>query len=181
MPLLSLSSATSMCFWRVSGVLAARIQRIQSLRARGVISFHTASAFGEVAKAFFRSSGTSGSIQSLVGSSETCTVSPTFAEASSSNFLSGLNQWLGFFPGAYLPSGSSKALKGTPLIVPETMVIPLDGSFAEALSGSLRMVQELISNSFASQWMIDIVLPLDTRVNRSHAVGSKRAASRAHG
>ena len=110
-PLLSLSSATSICFWRVSGVLTARIQRIQSQRASGVISFHKASAFGEVAKAFFKSSGTSGSIHSLVGSSETCTVSPAFAEASSSNVLPGLNQWLGFCPGAYLPSGSSKALK----------------------------------------------------------------------
>jgi len=48
-------------------------------------------------------------------------------------------------------------LKGAPLIVPETIVIPRDGSCAEALSGSLRMVQELISNSFASKWMVDIV------------------------
>src|SRR5215212_12173157 len=162
MPLLSLSSATSICFWRVSGVLTARIQRIQSQRASGVISFHKASALGEVAKAFFKSSGTSGSIHSLVGSSETCTVSPAFAEASSSNVLSGLNQWLGCCPGAYLPSGSSKALKGAPLIVPETIVIPLDGSSAEALSGSLRMIQELISNSLASKWMVDIFpCPLD--------------------
>src|SRR6476469_8848072 len=158
MPLLSLSSATSMCFWRVSGVLTARTQRIQSQRASGVISFHKASAFGEVAKAFFTSSGTSGSIHSLVGSSETCTVSPAFAEASSSNFLSGLNQWLGFCPGAYLPSGSSKALKGAPLIVPETIVIPRDGSFALALSGSLRMIHEPMLNSLASKWMADIFL-----------------------
>src|SRR5689334_12356698 len=156
MPLLSLSSATSICFWRVSGVLTARIQRIQSQRASGVISFHKASALGEVAKAFLKSSGTSGSIQSLVGSSETCTVSPAFAEMSSSNFLSGLNQWLDCCPGAYLPSGSSKVLKGIPLIVPETIVIPLDGSFAEASSGNLRIVQELISNSSASKWMGDM-------------------------
>src|SRR5262245_39732219 len=145
-----------MCFWRVSGVLTARIQRIQSHRAIGVISFHKASALGEVAKAFFKSSGTSGSIHSLVGSSETCTVSPAAALASASNVLSGVNQWLGFCPGAYLPSGSSKALKGAPLSVPETIVIPLDGSFAEALSGSLRMIQELISNSLASKWIVDI-------------------------
>src|SRR5215216_4803740 len=159
-PLLSLSSATSICFWRVSGVLTARIQRIQSHRASGVISFHNASAFGDVANAFFTSSGTSGSIHSLVDSSETCTVSPAFAQASSSTFLSGLNQWLGFCPGAYLPSGSSTALKGAPLIVPETIVIPLDGSFSEASSGSLRMIQELISNSLASKWMVDIVYSL---------------------
>src|SRR5690348_3454584 len=93
-PLLSLSSATSICFWRVSAVLTARIQRIQSQRASGVISFHRASALREVASAFLKSSGTSGSIHSLEGSSETCTVSPAFAQASSSNVLSGLNQWL---------------------------------------------------------------------------------------
>jgi hypothetical protein len=155
-PLFSLSSATSICFWRVSGVLTARIQRIQSQRASGVISFHKASAFGEAAKAFSKSSGTSGSIHSLLGSSATCTVSPAFTEASSSNFLSGLNQWLDLCPGAYLPSGSSKALKGAPLIVPETIVIPLDGSSAEALSGSLRMVRELILNSFVSKRIVGI-------------------------
>src|SRR5688572_18116932 len=98
-PLFSLSSATSICFWRVSGVLTARIQRIQSQRASGVISCHKASASGEAAKAFSKSSGTSGSIHSLLGSSETCTVSPAFTEASSSNFLSGLNQWLEFLSG----------------------------------------------------------------------------------
>jgi len=156
MPLLSLSSATSICFWRVSGVLTARIQRIQSQRARGVISCHKASAFGDVANACFKSPGTSGSIQSLLGSSETWTVSPAFAEAASSSFLSGLNQWLDPFPGAYRPSGSSKALKGAPLIVPDTIVIPLDGSAAEALSGSLRMVQELILNSVVSKRIVDI-------------------------
>src|SRR5215813_654166 len=67
-PLLSLSSATSICFWRVSGVLTARIQRIQSQRASVVISCHTASAIGDDASVFFKSSGTSGSIQSLLGS-----------------------------------------------------------------------------------------------------------------
>jgi hypothetical protein len=72
--------------------------------------------------------------------------------------LSGLNQWLGFCPGAYLPSGSSKALKGAPLIVPETIVIPRDGSFAEAVSGSLRMIQEFILYSLASKSMVDISL-----------------------
>src|SRR5258708_38878031 len=156
MPLLSLSSATSICFWRVSGVLTARIQRIQSQRASGVISSHKASALGEVANAFLKSSGTSGSIHSLLGSSETCTVSPAFAEAASSNSWSGLNQWLGLCPVAYFPSGSSKALKGAPLIVPETIVIPLDGSSAEALSGSLRIVQVLILNSFVSKRIVAI-------------------------
>src|SRR5258708_8047877 len=91
-PLLSFDRTTSICFWRVSGVLTARIQRIQSQRAIGVISIHRSSAFWEVERAFFKSSGTSGSIHSLVGSSETRTVSPAAARASSSNFLSGLNQ-----------------------------------------------------------------------------------------
>src|SRR5262249_18436888 len=132
------------CFWRVSAVLTARIQRIQSQWASGLISSHIASAFGEAANACFKSSGTSGSIHSLLTSSETCTVSPALAEASSSSFLSGLNQWLDWCPGAQRPSGSSTVLKGTPLIVPETIVIPLEGSSAEALSGSQRIVQELI-------------------------------------
>ncbi len=43
------------------------------------------------------------------------------------------------------------------MIVPVTIVIPLDGSFAEALSGSLRMVHEPMVYSFASKWMVDIV------------------------
>ncbi|GAC1355427.1 MAG: hypothetical protein NVSMB42_13790 [Herpetosiphon sp.] len=42
------------------------------------------------------------------------------------------------------------------MIVPETIVIPLDGSFAEALSGSLRIVHEPIVYSVASKWMVDI-------------------------
>jgi len=42
------------------------------------------------------------------------------------------------------------------LIVPATIVIPLDGSFAEALSGSLRMVHEPMVYSFASKWIVDI-------------------------
>src|SRR5260221_12749113 len=89
MPLLSLSNATSICFWRVSGVLTALIQRIQSQWASGVMSFHKASALGEEDSAFFKSSGTSGSIHSLLGSSETCTISPAAARASSSSFLLG--------------------------------------------------------------------------------------------
>lgn len=156
MPLLSLSSATSICFWRVSGVLTARIQRTQSQRASGVISCQTASALGEAANAIFKSSGTSGSIHSLIGSSEIWTVSPAFAEAASSSFLSGLNQWLDLWPDAYFPSGSSKDLKGTPLIVPATIVIPLEGSAAEASSGSLRMVQELILTSLVSKQIVAI-------------------------
>jgi hypothetical protein len=42
-------------------------------------------------------------------------------------------------------------------IVPETIVIPREGSFAEASSGSLRMVQELILTSFVSKLIEDIV------------------------
>src|SRR5690606_7949867 len=56
MPLLSLSSATSICFWRVSFVLTARIHRIQSQRASGVMSFHNASASGEAASAACKAS-----------------------------------------------------------------------------------------------------------------------------
>lgn len=156
MPRLSLKMATLICFWRVSSVLTARIQRIQSQRASGVISFHKAWAFGESDSAFFKSAGASGSIHSLVGSSDTCTVSPAVAKASSSIFLSGANQWLGLSPGPYLPSGSSKVLKGTPLIAPFTTIMPLEGSWAEASSGSLRIVQSLILNNLASKLIVDM-------------------------
>lgn len=41
-------------------------------------------------------------------------------------------------------------------MVPETIVIPLDGSLAEASSGSLRMVHELILNSSALKLIVSV-------------------------
>jgi len=44
------------------------------------------------------------------------------------------------------------------LMVPFTIAMPLDGSFALASPGSLRMVQEPILNSLASKQIVDIGL-----------------------
>lgn len=66
----------SICFLRVSSVFTALTHLTQSQRASGVMSFHSLwiSLFETIA--FFISGGTSGFIQSLVGSKETFTMSP---------------------------------------------------------------------------------------------------------
>jgi hypothetical protein len=102
-PALSFEHATSIRRLRVSGCLVEPIQRIQSQRAIGVISIHRVRACGSAARAFFKSAGSLGSGQSLVGSIASITVSPAFAPAASRMVLSILNQWLP------LPSGSSAA------------------------------------------------------------------------
>src|SRR5262249_44191835 len=119
---------------RVSGCLAETIQWIQSVRAMVVMSDHNARAFGAAASAFRRSGGTLGSSASSASSS--VTTSPTSAPAASRNFLSTLSQWL------FWPSGSSAARKGKPLIVPSTVVMPREGSFALASFDRVRKVQE---------------------------------------
>ena len=83
----------------------------------------------------FTSAGISGSIHSFVCSRVTSTVSPDTTPAAVSNFLSGTNQWLGFIPVPYLPSGSRRVVKGIPLRVPFTIIIPREGSWALAFSG----------------------------------------------
>src|SRR5262245_37763200 len=65
------------------------------------------------------------------------TTSPASAPAASRTFLFTLSQWL------FLPSGSSVARKGQPLMVPSTVVMLRVGSFALALPGRTRKVQEL--------------------------------------
>jgi len=45
-----------------------------------------------------------------------------------------------------------------PFIVPSTIVIPRDGSFALALFGSLMTVHELIVDEIAVQRIIDILI-----------------------
>lgn len=102
----------------------------------GVMSDHNARAFGAAARAFRRSAGTLGSGSSLAGAISRLTTSPASAPAASRIFRSTLSQWL------FCPSGSSVARKGKPLMVPSTAVMPRDGSFALALFGRVRKVQE---------------------------------------
>src|SRR5271167_5192823 len=67
-PLASISQALSIRFKRVSSRLADSIHWTQSLRATGVMSDHTARAFGSAAvKAFRRPAGTLGSGSSATG------------------------------------------------------------------------------------------------------------------
>jgi len=121
---------------RVSGCLAEVIQWIQSLRAMGVISDHNARAFGAAARAVRRSAGTLGSGSVSDGAISSVTTSPASAPAASRSFRFTLSQWL------FWPSGSSVARKGKPLMVPSTVVMPREGSFALASFGRVRKVQE---------------------------------------
>ena len=121
---------------RVSARLAVAIQRIQSLRAMGVMSDHNARAFGAAARAFRRSAGTLGSGSSRAGAISSVTTSPASAPAASRIFRFTLSQWLPW------PSGSSAARKGKPLMVPSTDVMPREGSFALAFFGRVRRVKE---------------------------------------
>jgi hypothetical protein len=111
------------------------IQWIQSLRAMGVMSDHNARAFGAAARDPRRSAGTLGSDFSPTDRISSVTTSPTSAPAASRIFLPTLSQWLRW------PSGSSVARKGWPLIVPFTVVMPREGSFALALLGRTRKLQ----------------------------------------
>lgn len=121
---------------RVSGCLAELIQRIHSRRAIGVISSHDAYASGAAAKALRKSAGTLVSGSSPARVISTVTVSTASALAASRKALSTLRQWLP------LPFGSSEARKGKPLIVPSTIVMRRDGSFALAFLGSTRRLLE---------------------------------------
>src|SRR6266436_5340265 len=102
----------------------------------GVMSDHNTRAFGAVARAFRRSAGTLGSGSSPDGAISSVTTSPASAPAASRIFRFTLSQWL------LWPSGSSVARKGKPLIVPSTVVMPREGSFALASFGRVRKVQE---------------------------------------
>ena len=69
-----------------------------------------------------------------------------------------LSQWL------LWPSGSSVARKGKPLMVPSTVVMPREGSFALAFFGRVRKVQESTfavaagRKSFALKRILEAVL-----------------------
>ena len=56
-PSMSFEHALRTWSFQVSGFLTEMVQQIHSLRASGVMSFHAASAFGEVTSAFLRSAG----------------------------------------------------------------------------------------------------------------------------
>src|SRR6516162_9498296 len=73
---------------RVSSCLAEVIQKIQSLRALGVMSDHNALAFGAAPRAFLRSAGTSGSGSLDAGAISRVTTSPASASAASLNLRS---------------------------------------------------------------------------------------------
>jgi len=102
-PALSFEQATSIRRFRVSGCLVARIHRIQSQRAIGVISIHSLCTCGLSIRALCKSAGASGSGHAFIGSIASVTVSPGAAPAASSMAVSTLSQWL------LLPSGSSAA------------------------------------------------------------------------
>jgi hypothetical protein len=135
-PPASIAQALSTRRARVSGRLAELIQWIQSLRAMGVMSDHKARAFSAAARALRRSAGTLGSGSFPTGAISSVTTSPASAPAASRIFRFTLSQWL------FWPSGSSVARKGKPLIVPSTVVLPREGSFALAFFGRVRKVQE---------------------------------------
>src|SRR4051812_14700265 len=86
----SMSQAFSIRRLRVSGCLAVLIEKIQSRRAIGVISFHDASARGAAARALRKSIGTLVSGSSPTRVISTVTVSPASAPAASRIALSTL-------------------------------------------------------------------------------------------
>ena len=152
-----MSHAFSMRRLRVSGCLAELIEKIQSRRAIGVMSSHPACASGADARALRRSIGTliSGSSPARVIS--TVTVSTASGPAAWRMVLLTLSQRLP------LPFGLRAARKGMPLIVPSTVVIPRDGSFALAFLGRIRRVHDPIlsvtlgRNSLPLKRIVDLV------------------------
>jgi hypothetical protein len=88
----SMEQAFSIRRLRVSGCLAELIEKIQSLRAIGVISAHDACAGGAAARALRRSIGTLSSGSSPVRVISTITVSPASAPAASCMALLTLSQ-----------------------------------------------------------------------------------------
>jgi len=152
-----MSQAFSIRRLRVSGCLAELIEKIQSRRANGVMSVHTACASGAVARALRRSIGTLVSDSSPTRVISTVNMSPASAPAASCMALLTLSRCLP------LPFGSRAARKGTLLIVPSTIIIPRDGSFALAFLGKVRRVHgpvfsvALGRNNLALKRIVDLV------------------------
>jgi hypothetical protein len=101
-PDLSFESVFSTRIVRVFRFLVEPIQRIQSQRARGVMSIHNL-RLRIRRKRFCQIRGYLGSGQDAIGSSATDTESPTSAFAALRIVLLTVNQWLP------IPSGSSGA------------------------------------------------------------------------
>jgi hypothetical protein len=95
--------------------------------------------------AAWKSSGMSGSGQSLVGSTLSATVSPSLTARACRNFLSTFSQC------PRLPSGSRTVRKACPFITPLTATWPRDGSLALASSGNLSMVEPPVLCTCASK------------------------------
>src|SRR5437870_1779050 len=102
----------------------------------GVMSDHNARDFGAAARAFRRSAGTLTVDSSPDGAISSVTTSPASVPAASRIFRFTLSIWL------LWPSGSSVSRNGKPLMVPSTIVMPREGSFALASFGRVRKVQE---------------------------------------
>ncbi len=151
-----MSHAFSIRRLRVSDCLAELIEKIQSRRASGVMSSHPACASGADARALRRSIGTLISGSSPVRVISTVTMSKPSAPAALRMVLFTLSQWLP------LPFGSRAARKGKLLIVPSTIVIPRDGSFALAFLGRARVHEPIFSvafgrNNLALKRIVDLV------------------------
>jgi hypothetical protein len=167
-PEASMSQAFSMRRLRVSGCLAEVIEKIQSRRASGVMSSHPPCASGAPARALRRSIGTliSGSSPARVIS--TVTAPPASAPAASCKALLTVSRWLP------LPFGLRAARNGEPLIVPSTIMMPRDGSFALALLGRVRRVHDPVfsaalgRNSLALKRIVDLVSSSAARFIDSH-------------
>ena len=101
LPDLSFESVFSIRIVRVSGFLVEPIQRIQSQRARVVMSAHRLRAVRSAASARVKSTGTLGSGHCVIGVIARDTESSASALAALSIVSLTLNQWLP------LPSGSS--------------------------------------------------------------------------
>src|SRR5207253_2100204 len=136
----------------------------------GVMSDHNARAFGAAVRAFRRSAGTLGSGSSPDGVISSVTTSPASAPAASRIFRFTLSQWL------LWPSGSSVARKGTPLMVPSTVVMPREGSLALAFFGRIRKVQEPVfagRMSLASKRMVVLVIFWSSLAYAAHPGASR--------
>ena len=87
----------------------------------------------------------------------TATLSKTLAPAASRMALLTLSRWLP------LPSGSRAARKGYALIIPSTIAISREGSFALAFLGSVRRVHDLFfsfavgRHSLAPKRIVDLI------------------------
>lgn len=130
---------------RVSGLRVACTQRTHSHRAIGVRSCHRARIFvGASARAAARSSGTSGSGQSVAIWTLTWATSPELTPATRWRSSSTRIQW------PRRPSGSTTVLKPWPATEACTATCPRDGSRSLAASGNrTRVVSPMVDSSAA--------------------------------